>query len=147
MNTIQEKAQYYLDLLVEGKRQDGATYLYFEDHDKTQPLSYAVHNQGEYLPDDYKYTFLQQALEIIANSAEDDLDCPQLEPDIYTHDLTKWLHSNPQRYYYTDQYIQDFGPPEGDNPTITLLQGGQVLEMEEVFHLTLNFLQSETQGE
>jgi hypothetical protein len=46
------------------------------------------------LPDDWRYQFIEEALDAISEDGED----AQLEPAIYTHELTGWLHSRADRH-------------------------------------------------
>ena len=110
-------------------------------------LVYTAHKSGEILPDDYRYRFAVQALEVIADQPEAGLEPAELtceiEPDVYNADLIKWLGSHYIRAGYVNEAVQEFGWP--DEGIMTAIRWGQRLEIEEVFHLVANALAAEAQ--
>jgi hypothetical protein len=90
------------------------------------------------MPDDYRYKFIENSLQYIADQDEDadDLDCPEIEADIYTSDLTKWLHSRNDRVYYLTEALEEYEIKDG----FQALQEAQLREREEVFYSVLNSL-------
>lgn len=94
------------------------------------------------LPDDYRYSFARAAADAIAEADDDDdLDelADQLEPDIYTAELTSWLGSHSYRPAYCDEAEAELGPTGG---TIERLQAGQLQERREVFAAVLSELRA-----
>lgn len=95
---------------------------------------------GDMLPDDQRYAMIRSAVEAIAE-ADNDSDLEdigmELDADIYTHDLTAWLHSRVDRYAYVDIAIEERGPFDS---IIGALQAGQYEEKREVFALVLRAL-------
>ena len=98
-------------------------------------LCRAAHSAGDMLPDDWRYEFIADALIALENA--DDPDEPELEPSVYTGELTGWLASNVNRYGYCDEATEDYGPFKS---LIGLLQAGQLREMEEVYRQVVDFL-------
>ena len=92
--------------------------------------------QGDMMPDDYRYKFIEDALEIIAEADDNSLDCPEIEADIYTSDLTKWLHSRNDRVYYLTEALETFVMRDG----FVALQFAQIIEKEEVYWSVLESL-------
>ncbi len=100
-------------------------------------LAFAAHDSGEWLPDDTRYEYLVSALDILAESSNDDADeeweALDTVTDIYTSDLTAWLHSSPKRLGYVDEVLDTRSiwskPDNGDD----LLRGAQFAERLEVF--------------
>lgn len=96
------------------------------------------------LPDDWRYVFISEALDAIAES-DDDADLDELayefadDVDIYTSKLTEWLGSRADRHGYVDEAREEFG--EG---SLTGIMGdiarGQYMERREVFGLVLDAL-------
>lgn len=103
-------------------------------------MVWEAHNRGEIFPDDYRYEFVVQSLNIIADSESDDLDdLSPLEADVYTHDRLKWLGSRLDRYGYVDEVLERYG---GDafRSVIDMIGAGQEEEKAEVYQSVLNFL-------
>ena len=93
---------------------------------------------GTMFPDDWRYEFIQDAL----NALEDDEDA---EPDVdslypYTADRLKWLASHLDRPGYCDAAVQDMGLTFTD--TVTLIGWGMAAELSEVFELVRGFLET-----
>jgi hypothetical protein len=90
------------------------------------------------MPDDYRYKFIEDALIMIADQDEDadDLDCPEIEADSYTSELTKWLHSRNDRVYYLTEALEEYEIKDG----FQALQEAQLREREEVYHSVLSSL-------
>ncbi len=84
---------------------------------------------GDFLPDDFRYETIQDALCALSDGLED-LDEVRLEADIYHHDLLKWLSSNLKRIAYCDEAKEEFGLQEVD--LMTLITYGQLREKEEI---------------
>src|SRR3989304_8539871 len=59
---------------------------------------------SDMFPDDYKYKFIHNAINDIA---ENGLDEPHIEADPYTHNLMKWASSHGSRIDYCNEAIQD----------------------------------------
>jgi len=88
------------------------------------------------LPDDYKYRFVSDAVDIIADVG---LGEPYIEADVYTSDLLKWVGSSLTRTGYCDDAIQEYGMDSKTAFTTTLAMG-QELEKREVYDMVLNYL-------
>ena len=99
-----------------------------------------AHDNAEMLPDDWRYEFIEQALDALAEHEDADAARDCLEPDVYTSDLTAWLHSLDSRVYYIDDALREWGMP-GD--AFKLLASAQLFEKEEVFQQVLDAVQEE----
>lgn len=133
--TIQTIAGEALSFFVT-KYRDGTPFWTISDNspDWLRTLVYAAH--GEFIPDDWRYNFIHRAL----NSIDDDGDeATAPEPDVYTHELTGWLHSRADRYGYCDTAQEEFGPSLSLLDTLTR---GQFAEIQEVFESVYDSLQS-----
>ena len=136
--TIQEFASHYSKMFIRDIRDDGTEYVKTIDErpEELTELIYKAH--GGMVPDDWRYKFIEESLDRIAETEdEDDLDCPELEPDIYTYDLLQWLVSRNDRYDYVDQATEEYG--HGDS-LIEDIMLGQIKEREEVYFSVLSSL-------
>lgn len=99
-------------------------------------LVWTAHNKGEMLPEDFRYLFIIEALEAIAeNPEEPDI---LLEPDVYTSRLIEWLDAYPSyRTGLVDEAVSQFGW----NGLFEALQAGQLMEKEEVLGIVRAFLE------
>ncbi len=92
-------------------------------------------------PDDYKYEYIIDALELIASQDNDacieDL-LAEIEADCYNHQLLKWLASSNSRVEYVDRYFDEFVGERED--LIKQISLGQWLEKTEVANIVLQTL-------
>ena len=93
-------------------------------------MVHAAH--GDMMPDDYRYEFITDALYALEANDDADRARDELEPDIYTSDLTAWLHSRNDRMSYVDDARAEYGDT-GDVSTSDALMRGQLMEKLEVF--------------
>lgn len=105
-----------------------------------QELAHKAH--GEMLPDDFKYETIVDALEALAEGQNPEE--PNLEADIYNHDLLTWLASNLERAGYVDEAAEQFGHARDDGPRGGGIMGdiaqGQWYEKDEVWRLVAEAL-------
>src|ERR1051326_8774615 len=142
--TIQELAQQYADLFVTKTRRDGEKYICVENNDKSPELMDLIRTAHDGMfPDDYKYQFIHEALEAIAESADEEYIDLMLEPDIYNHDLLKWVSSNLTRASYVDQAVMDGYQYDG---LLNTLINGQSYEKNEVLHSVIASLNEIIKG-
>ena len=71
----------------------------------------------------------------------DDLCIDDLMP-VYTNELISWLDSSISRLSYCDQYLEEYGEV---NDTISLLLGGYMMELNEVYYLINEWLDENTE--
>ena len=102
------------------------------------------HAHGDMLPDDFRYRMIHSILQEMDDNEEyEDLNIDDLIP-IYTYELTSWLESNISRLSYCDDYLQEYGEV---NDTISLLLGGYMMELNEVYYLINEWLDENTDEE
>jgi len=99
-----------------------------------------AHDDGEMLPDDWRYHFIEQAVDALAAHEESDEARDSLEPDVYTSELTGWLHSRNSRVYYLDEVKREYG---NFKDAFQLLAAAQLQEKHETFQQALDALQAE----
>ena len=95
---------------------------------------------GELFPDDWRYEFIQDALNWLEEDGNDPddytADLDSLYP--YTADRLKWLGTG-YRMGYCDDALAEMGKPDSMN---SLIAWGMAAELEEVFHLVRAALES-----
>jgi hypothetical protein len=102
------------------------------------------HAHGGMMPDDWRYEFIQDALNAPADGADEDrLDLDALYP--YTADRLGWLSSNLDRSGYCDEAAEDAGGPPGE--VLAFVAWGTACELREVFDLVRSGLEEIAEDE
>lgn len=148
MKTITQKAEYFRSFFElkevkrEGETEPKQIYVN-KDHNNelVKNLCFAAHNDGEILPDDFRYRKIVDTLDmLIDNNIEDEERAQDLimemEADIYTSDLTAWLHSRNDRIYYLTEALEEFGCKNGFQALMT----AQTIEIQEIATAVLNYI-------
>jgi hypothetical protein len=120
------------------KRHDGTKYWAVEEDapEWVHKLAFVAHNEGEILPEDFRYLFIVEALEAISENPEE----PEIlwEPDAYTNELLKWLEAYiSYRVGLVDEAVNELGW----NGLFDALRAGQLKEKQEVLALVQAFLE------
>lgn len=95
-----------------------------------------VHDNGNWFPEDYKYEYIDQSLDLLADGVNPEE--PQLEADVYTSDLYEWFTSHSERAGYVDEATKSIGHSE--QGIVGDFMMGQLQEREEVFRLVVDSL-------
>src|SRR3990167_6138481 len=110
---LAEKNEHFFVSKSRKKEGDDSEYTSLAD-DAPEWLRDIVHDAHEsMLPDDWKHEFISDAFDAIAGGEPGDLDSPELEADIYNHDLLRWLSSNLNRISFVDEAIEEYGDVTG----------------------------------
>lgn len=109
--------------------------------DPRDSLAFMVHEDGRWLPDDYKYQYMHEALETIADCTYDDIEDALLEweADIYSSSLMAWYES----HLYRTGYVEDARHEGLIHPDDTIdqqLMIGQYAEWREVSGIVYEWL-------
>jgi hypothetical protein len=96
---------------------------------------------GDMFPDDWRYEFIEDSLERIAEADNPDDALDEIEPDIYNADRLRWLSSHLDRAGYCDQ-AQDEGLVADDVDLMDRIGLGQYMEKREVLDSVLGFLRN-----
>ncbi len=147
MNTLYKHIKSYADQFEtkEVKRHDeneARTIVVLKpDHDEALQNSIREAHQG-LLPHDWIYDTYNSILENLTNYTLDSLD--DLEEyrheivdglvDVYTYDLTAWLHSSNTFQSYLDQAVQELDAKEN------ILMVAQYLAIDEIYTEVVNFI-------
>lgn len=136
--TIQQLAQEYLTYFERKERENGLSYYTWKDVSPKALRDLIQEAHGDMMPDDYKYNFVVDALDAIAEDRGED----SIEADVYNRDLLNWLASHLDRPGYCDQYVEEYGGIDpNDFSIIRIISGGQYLEKMEVYRSVLNSLE------
>lgn len=136
---IHQLARKYANLFVTKERPTGEKFLCVED--KTEDLDNLIRDaHNGMLPDDYKYQFIFEALQAIAEN--EDLDDICLEPDCYNRDLLKWVSSNLTRASYVDEAVEEIGYKDLYNAIAI----GQIKEKDEILYSVRGSLNALCEG-
>jgi len=113
VQTIQTLARELSAALVHGKRTDGSEYVFLGDAPKHQWMRDVIRTvHGDKLPDDTTYKFIERCADAIAEADQgtEPMDSIyEIESDIYTHELTAWLHARADHLAYVDEVIEEIG--------------------------------------
>lgn len=90
----------------------------------------AAYDDSRLLPDDWRYIFIEEAIDALADHEDIDEASSSLQPDIFTSQLTAWLHSLNSRIYYLGEALTEFGCFRDG---FQLLAAAQMIEKAEVF--------------
>lgn len=132
--TIQSLAVELSAALETRKRNDGKAFTCLADGAPQwmTDVIRAIHDDK--LPDDTTYGLIQRCAdalaELDADASESDASdtIADLESDVYTNDLTAWLHARADHVYYLTQAMQDYTPSDG----FELLSVAQKIQIDEV---------------
>ena len=96
-----------------------------------------AHDDGTLLPDDWRYVFIEESVDALAEHEDMDIARDRLEPDVYTSGLTGWLHSRNSRVYFISEALTELG---SFRDGFQLLAAAQMIEKEEVFQQVVSAL-------
>ena len=125
------------------KRDNGEGFYVLDDtrEDWMQDVAHEAH--GDFMPDDWRYEFIEDALDILRQWDEDaDEDSlreasSELRTYIYNADMLRWLASNLNRIGYTDEALEETGHGES---IMDEIGAGMLSEQVEVFDAVLDAL-------
>jgi len=132
--TIQELAREALGYFVLKERPNGEAFWAVKEDAPLwiRDLCYRAHDDGEILPDDWRYRFIVEALETLSE-CEDPYD---VYIETYTHsgELLNWFASSLARLQWVQEAVEEMDW-EGGFDLLLALQAGQMMEKEHVFNI------------
>ena len=135
--TVRGLADFISDYFTKITRNNGEEIWALKDDAPGWITDRVIHPAHEdMMPDDWKYEFIYQALSHIHDIGN--LDEPELEADVYNHDLLKWLASHLERAGIVDEAVKNFGHSESG--IIGDISMGQWHEKELVYQSVLSSL-------
>jgi len=135
--TVQDAARMMVEAFTIDARDNGEKYYHLQDGSPEWMTEVCHKAHGDMFPDDWRYEFISDAVDMLAES---DIDDCQAEADIYTAQLTAWLASRTDRFAYCDDFASELGGDDGD--TLSRISGGQWMERDEVLHIVAQALES-----
>ena len=89
---------------------------------------------GDEGPNDTIYGFVEKAANAIWSADANDEDSAsdaiyEIESDIYTSDLTAWLHESPSHVYYLNEALEEYGDIRDGFQLLGLAQSKQIQEV------------------
>ena len=130
----------------EAGKTEGQAFVRLKDGapDWITDLMHSTHHDCDILPDDWKYEYTQDALEILAECGDDEDRAQdraiEWEPDCYNGELLRWVGSHTERAGYVEESVRDSGMEAKDFDFWRALACGQAREFDEVFQAVLSFL-------
>lgn len=140
MSTTAQLAQQALAHFAVKAREDGTQYVSAREGNPpewVEGLCRAAHDDGRMFPDDWRYTLIREALEIIAEDDDPEARADEWKPSIYRHQLADWLGSHAYRFAYVDEAREVYGPAANIAQDI---ERGQLAEWHEVYWQVAEFL-------
>ncbi len=136
-------AEQYRPLFEKRERSEGEEYFRLSDDAPEELESLVQEAHGDFLPDDWRYRLIWEALISLEEAEPEDEPLEDLyqwiEADTYTSDLLKWFGSNSRRIAYVDEARDHFGC-ENFESVIDEIRVGQEREKHKVFFEVLNGL-------
>lgn len=137
--TIQDLAKEAYGHFTQKPCPDGRTIWVndVKEGDWVNDLTRAAHDNGNVFPDDFRYEAIVRALSALADC--DDPDDAEVDPDVYTSNLTAWLASSIDRVEYLSEALRELDPPSA----FALLAYAQSLELREVLDSVRSSLEAQ----
>lgn len=143
---IKALAEYALDFFEHKKRGEAVDAERFWALKHRYPtwlddMAKAVHDDGQWFPDDYKYQYIIDTLNNLSEGWDPEEGQYDIEADVYNHDLLTWLSSNNKRLFFVDEAVDESEWPK-DGGIIQVIQWGQQREKQEVWSRVVEALKS-----
>jgi hypothetical protein len=144
--SIQELAKMLSSALVTGKRNDGEDFVHLKDKSPQwmTEVIHAVH--GNKLPDDTVYALIEKCADVIAEAESPADAIYEIEPDVYTSDLTGWLHARVDHTEYVNEAIEE-GFDKDVHTIADLLTMAQARQIQEVGNALISALSDVQESE
>jgi hypothetical protein len=145
--SLQETAREASGWFETATREDGSRFVRTKDGapEWVKDLVHEAH--GDFLPDDWRYNVIQDALLWIADSDDPEDSAGEFADgavDVYTGARLAWLASNLTRPGYVDEAREEFGA-DTDSDITEQIGLGQYMEASEVYGLVLQALETVTE--
>lgn len=126
-------------------RREGVEVLIRDSNqdDALQAMCREAH--GDMFPDDWRYSFIVEALDRITEYEDLDAAESEIEADIYTADRLAWLASRLDRSNYVDDAINEYGW-DGKGGIVEAIGLGQIAERSEVFQIVRQWCEAQAEA-
>lgn len=142
VKTIVSVAQEIYDNMEYKERDNKERYCCLKDHDIQWQSDIIRESHLDRMPSDDIYDRINTILGVIYDLDEEAIEqdiqeaLSEIEPDCYTHDLTKWLNLDNRNVYYLDEAIQT-----GVNDGFQLLAIAQSNYIQEIGNALISAIQ------
>jgi len=141
---VHELAEKYVGCFELKTRDNGDRFYCIADEKESKELTRLIQDaHGDMFPDDYKYQYILDTLIAVSEcETEEQAEERQyeIEADVYTSDLLKWVSSNLTRSCYVDEALEEYG--SAMSTLFMALNYGQTRERCDVYSSVLTSLQS-----
>lgn len=139
--TIQERAKQLSDAFETGKRINGDDFVHLKAGSPQWMTDVVRAVHGDKLPDDTVYAFIEKCANVIAESEYPADAIYEIEPDVYTHDLTAWLHARADHTEYVNEIIAESRFDTNVHTICDLLMMAQVSQIQEIGNVLISELE------
>lgn len=149
---IQELAAILSVNLVTQTRPDGSNFITLVDGAPSWCMDVLRFLHADLLPNNTIYDLVRRCAgalaEVDANTFNDPYGdalrnaISEIEPDVYNHDLIRWLGDNLNNGHYVDCAINELGVDIAKSGIWSLLQAGQQMQIEEIGINLINQLET-----
>jgi hypothetical protein len=117
---------------------NGSEFIHLKDNSPQWMTEVIRTVHGEKLPDDTTYAFISKCADAIADAEDANDAITSIEPDIYTHNLTAWLHSRADHVYYLTEVLEESEVKDG----FQLLSAAQQKQIQEIGFALISALEN-----
>jgi len=125
---VKDLAEKLGQALTTDKRDNGSEFVHLKDNAPAWMTEVIRSVHGEKLPDDTTYAFVSKCADAISEHDDPNDAITEIEPDIYTQDLTAWLHSRADHVYYLTEVLEESEVKDG----FQLLAAAQQKQIQEI---------------
>ena len=143
MNKLMAMVKEFNNAMVSDKRNNGEIFYHLKDNSPQWMTDAIFKAHNDRMPDDDIYSRINYILNhFVDNDDESTIDSlretiDELEPDVYTSDLTKWLHSRVDNVYYITQALEESEFKDG----FQLLTYAQSIYIREIAEALLSVIE------
>jgi hypothetical protein len=144
---IQKLAASLTKALETRKRDNGNEFVCLKDGSPVWMTEVIRSAHADKLPDDTTYAFIEKCADALADADEDAEPSDvilEIEPDIYTADLTAWLHARADHIFYLNEVLEECS---GTTDGAQLLMAAQKKQIDEVGYALVSALENAEQME
>jgi hypothetical protein len=146
MSKLSKKLQQFSATFERRERANGETFVCLADNKKDwmENAVFAAHDAGNIGPNDSTYLLIEKVVDHLANAEPKDADeayqaLNEIESDIYTHDLLRWLSSSLYNVEYLETAVVEYGAIDG----FGILSLAQYAALQEIGSAVINSICSD----
>jgi hypothetical protein len=143
--SVQKLAKRLTEALETNKRNNGDDFVSLKDGSRSWMTDVIRSVHADKLPDDTVYALIERCADALTD-ADEDADpqdvISEIESDIYTSDLTEWLHARVDHIAYVDEVLSEGLITDG----ATVLMRAQKKQIDEVGYALVSALEEAAEG-